>query len=60
MNKNLKNLDNKNCFTMCFSSFLLVFIIVNIIYMLFSYAPFGGLSLATADAKIQYLDFFHI
>ena len=39
-------------------TFLIVFIILLFLFIIKKYAPFGQNSLATMDAKIQYLDFF--
>ena len=39
-------------------SFMLVFCIMECLYMIYGYAPFGDKSLAWSDANIQYLDLF--
>ncbi len=39
-------------------SFFLTFCILQLFLMIFRYAPYGTRTLATADARIQYLDFF--
>ncbi len=39
-------------------SFFLTFCILQLLLMIFRFAPYGTRSLATADARIQYLDFF--
>ena len=60
MNKlkfSLKNKDIKMK-TIVFVSFILTFILMNILYILLKCAPFGNKSLASMDAEIQYLDFF--
>ncbi|MGN0335732.1 MAG: YfhO family protein [Lachnospiraceae bacterium] len=42
----------------CIVSFCTTFLILMVLYKLYSFAPFGEKSLASMDANIQYLDFF--
>lgn len=51
-----KAVNNKWCISaVCF---IAVFTLTYIFYYLYSFAPFGGRTLAVVDADIQYVDFF--
>lgn len=51
-----KSAHNKWCIsTFCFVT---VFALIYIFYYLYSFAPFGGMTLALNDGDLQYVDFF--
>ena len=43
---------------LCIYSFSITFLLMLILFWHYGYAPFGGNSMASHDASVQYLDFY--